>query len=132
MAGSSRITVRVNGALCERLEQRCQQVGESVSEVVRSALELALGQEMPAQAPVRRHSPDSSAAPPGYVFPHELNEVASRYVAFGMEAAKERRRAFGAILAVSEVVRQNSGNPQDLALCVELLQLGTRFGLLIR
>jgi hypothetical protein len=130
MSGSSRITVRVNDPLRGLLEQRCQQAGQSVSEVVRNALELAFGQENPAQPPVGQHSFGSSAGPAEYVFPRELNEMASRYVAFGMEAVKERRRAFGALLAVSEFVRQNSQNPQDRALCVDLLQVGRRFGLI--
>lgn len=93
---------------------------------MRSALELALGSKTHerhkelAQAPV---------APSVYVFPRELQHLLPGYRAFGMEAVRERRRCFGALLAVCEVVREHTGNRQDRTLCAELLQIGKRFGL---
>lgn len=122
---TSRICVRINRSLSQLLGRRCQQTSQSLSAIVRSGLELALGSETQERHEELARAP---VAPSVYVFPRELQHLLPGYRAFGMEAVRERRRCFGALLAVCEVVREHTGNRQDRALCAELLQIGRRFG----
>jgi len=123
----SRITIRINVPLGSRLRDRCEQTGQSVSEVVRAALELAF-------APAALERPQEANQPSkelsAYVFPRDLQNLLPQYRAFGLEAVKQRRRSFHGLLAVCEVVRENTKATQDRALCTELLELGERFGLI--
>jgi hypothetical protein len=127
---SKRVTIRISGALREILEQRSRSTGQDLSTIVRAALELTIVcQTRPEQA-VEKFVPTRPETRPVYIFPRELEQLLPRYRSFGMEAMRERRRGFGALLAVCEVVREHTKNIQDRVLCAELLQIGRRFGLL--
>ena len=123
-----RITVRLDKPLAEILADTSRKMGQSPSEIVRASLRSGL---VP-QAPEKQESGSFGIAPEGaqsYAFPSELGDLLPRYRAFGMEIWQERRRCFGALLAICEVARQHSRNARDRAICAELLRLGKRFGI---
>ena len=100
-----------------------------MSEAVRGAVEVALRPEL-SPPPSCAVEPSAAFSASDYAFPRQLEEFLPRYRAFGMEIWKERRRCFGALVAICEVVRQHSQNAQDRALCAELVRLGKLFRLL--
>jgi len=122
-----RITVRLDQSQTELLAEICRTTGQSPSQVVRASLQLGL---VP-QVSEKQESGGFGIKPEraqAYIFPPELAGLLSSYRAFGMEIWPERRRCFGALLAICEVARAHSQNAQDQALCAELVRLGRRFG----
>ena len=122
-----RITVRLDQLLAEVLAETTRKTGQSLSQVVRASLQLGL---VP-QVSEKQESGSFGIKPERaqtYIFPPELADLLPRYRAFGMELWPERRRCFGALLAICEVARAHSQNAQDRALCAELLLLGKRLG----
>lgn len=126
---AKRITIRLNPLVGDLLDRRCQQTGQTVSQVVRGALELAIGPTA-SENPRGERSPSLPPPSPDYAFPQQLQELLPRYRAFGMTIYVERRRCFEGLLAICEVVQGHSQNAQDRALCAELLRIGRKFGLL--
>jgi len=122
-----RVSVRLDEFLAALLAETCQKTGQNPSEIVRASLQLGLGP----QVSEKQESGSFGIKPERaqtYIFPPELADLLPRYCAFGMEIWPERRRCFGALLAVCEVARAHSQDAQDVALCTELLRLGKRFG----
>lgn len=126
-AAKPRITVRLDRPLARLVGERCRAEGRTVSDIVRGALEFTLRAEDQVTEEVKR---TASRPRPAYVFPRELHELLPRYRAFGAEIRKERRRCFGALLAICEVVREHSRSAEDLSLCAEISRLGKILGLL--
>jgi len=122
-----RVTIRLDGPLADLLAETTRKTGQSLSQVVRASLQLGL---VP-QVSEKQESGSFGIKPERaqtYIFPPELAKLLPGYRAFGMEIWPERRRCFGALLAICEVARANSQNAQDQALCAELLLLGKRLG----
>lgn len=124
-----RITVRLHGSAIHLLERRHQQTGQNLSEIVRNALQFALQ----AGSDEGQRIPDSQfrqKVPSSYTFPRDLQPLLPQYRVFGTQIWQERRRCFGALLAICELVREQTGSPQDQALCAETLRIGKLYGLL--
>ena len=128
-AVKNRITLRIDASMRRVLERRRQQTGQTVSQVARGALELALRAEVTEGQQTDQPDQRRTVAP-NYALPPDLQRLLPQYRSFGAQIWQERRRCLGALLAICEVVREQSRNAQDQALCAEILRIGKRFGLL--
>ena len=124
-----RLAVRLDEHLSDVLARRCAQTGQTTSQIVRQALEFTLVSDDPESTPVA--ASESPKTPnPSYVFPRKLAGLLPFYRQLGAAVWQERRIRLQGLLALFEIARENSQNPQDTALCTELLSLGRRYGLL--
>ncbi len=125
---SNRLSVRLDQHLSDVLARRCVQTGQTLSEIVRQALESTLLSDTRETTPVTASEPPKTANP-GYVFPPQLRELLPRHRAVGMAIRQQQRRLYENLLAASEVVRESGErSQQDEAICSELLDFGKRFG----
>ncbi len=127
---SSRITIRLGDQLECALTERRKQTGQSITDVLRSALAVTLASDSPPPSFPDVQLSQPQGASDGYIFPRELEDFLRCYRGFGMEIWPERRRCFGRLLAACEAARGHSKNVQDRALCAEILRIGRLYGLL--
>jgi hypothetical protein len=124
-----RISFRLNGKLRRCLEERSQQTHQTVSEVIREALEFALqpkpASEMPTQAVATASRSSSPCA-----LPPEVQELLPANRGLGAQMLKERRIRFRNLVALCEATRESTQTGQDAALCAQLVDIGKHFGLL--
>lgn len=125
---SCRITIRLDNQMERALAERCQQSGQSASEVLRSALALLVAPPINPQRGLDSRISQPEAQNSEYAFPGALRDLLPRYRAFGLDVWAERRRRFCDLLASCEVARDFGKNAtDDLALCVEVVRIGRLF-----
>lgn len=124
MANSETITVRVSPSLRLLLQQRSELTQLSLSGVIRQSVEYALVGVIPDSA-----IDESMGLAPEDELYDELGLLAIRAQHEGILGWIDRKELFRMLLGQSVAAEQSRLNRIERDLCLELLRIGRRFGL---